>query len=218
MRTANSCKIPLRLAVVALFGTFLASCSDRPDRNEARRADMPQEPATIESASRAADEPITAGRPGANRTEMPATTGASVWEHIRAKDYTVKWAMWPGRDELYEGQEPHGMLLTTYVNDIALAGINDKSGNLAEGSIIVKENYTPDEELAAITVMYKVAGFNTDHHDWFFAKFLPNGTLDAAPDGTAMEGTVAACQACHSTKKDNDYIFTGPVTNATEEE
>jgi hypothetical protein len=143
---------------------------------------------------------------------LPETTGAAVWAHLQSEDYQTNWSLWPGRGELYEGQEPHGMLLTTYLNDAALAAVEDSMGTMPAGSFVVKENYTPDKTLAAVTVMYKVAGYNPDHNDWFFTKHLADGTLDKMPNGMAMEGKLPGCQGCHSAKRDNDYLFTGTIT------
>ncbi len=36
------------------------------------------------------------------------------------------------------------------------------TGPMPAGAIVVKENYMPDKKLAAITVMYKVAGYNPE--------------------------------------------------------
>ncbi|NIM14569.1 MAG: hypothetical protein GTO45_21320, partial [Candidatus Aminicenantes bacterium] len=103
-----------------------------------------------------------------------------------------------------KGTEPHGSLLTTYVNERALKSIKDKSG-MANNSIIVKENYAPNKDLIAVTVMYKVKGYNPEGGDWFWVKY-------DAKFKTLAEGKVEGCLACHGTVKGNDYIFTGKVT------
>ncbi len=160
---------------------------------------MPEPPVSTETAPKPIDG-------------LPETTGAAVWAQLQSEDYQTNWSLWPGRGELYEGQEPHGMLLTTYLNDAALAAVEDSMGTMPAGSFVVKENYTPDKTLAAVTVMYKVAGYNPDHNDWFFTKHLADGTLDKMPNGMAMEGKLPGCQGCHSAKRDNDYLFTGTIT------
>lgn len=113
------------------------------------------------------------------------------------------WSLWPGKGRLYAGREPHGSLLTTYVNDAALYAINNKKG-MGDGAIIVKENYTKDKEFVALTVMYRVKGYNPEAGDWFWVKYAPDGTAQSA-------GKVKGCIDCHGAKKDNDYILTGPV-------
>ena len=84
------------------------------------------------------------------------TTGAAIWAHLQQSDYRSTWTLWPGKGELYTGQEPHGMLLTTYLNDLALQALNSGASRMLPGAIIVKENYMPDRTLVAITTMFKV--------------------------------------------------------------
>ncbi len=141
----------------------------------------------------------------------PDTTGASVWAYLQEAEYQEHWQLWPEKGKLYTGQEPHGMLLTTYMNSAAYDALMSKAGVMPDGAIIVKENYMPDSTLAAVTVMYKVDGYNPDHNNWFFTKLHPDGTPFEGPMGMAMEGRLGGCQNCHGAKKDNDYIFTGAL-------
>jgi hypothetical protein len=136
--------------------------------------------------------------------EMPAANGKALWDYLKKENYAKHWKMWPGKKALYPGKEPHGALLTTYVNKIAYEAIKGKKGQLPDGSIIVKENYTADKKLAALTVMYKVKGYNPAAGDWFWAKYLPDGKI-------AAEGKVDACIQCHGMQKTNDYIQTAPL-------
>ncbi len=135
---------------------------------------------------------------------MPETTAESVWNFLEEQDYARTWAMWPGKDEFYEGTEPHGMLLTTYVDPVALASLEtmgENGGQLPHGATIVKENYTPDRELDSITVMFKASeGYAPAHNNWFWMKRLADGTVEAS-------GAVEGCQNCHA-KSDNDYLMT----------
>ena len=143
--------------------------------------------------------------------DRPDTTGASMWAFLQRTNYQENWSTWPDTGELYTGQEPHGMLLTTYLNDVALEALTNKAGAMPDGAIVVKENYRPDSTLAAVTVMYKVAAYNAEHNDWFFTKHLPNGELDTMPNGIAMEGRLPGCQGCHRAQQANDYLFTGLI-------
>jgi hypothetical protein len=120
----------------------------------------------------------------------PDTTGAAIWAHL------------------------HGMLLTTYVNDVALRAIRGGASEMPAGAIIVKENYMPNRQIAAITTMYKRDGYNSEHNDWFFTKHLPGGDLDKMEmNGMSMpmEGRLPGCQNCHLAKRDNDYLYTGEL-------
>ena len=103
--------------------------------------------------------------------------------------------------EKYAGGDPHGMLLTTYLNPAAYGALQSKAGVMPDGAIIVKENYTPEGDLAANTVMYKTSSYNPDHNDWFWLKVLADGTVE-------KEGMVEGCQNCHGEVKDNDYVWT----------
>lgn len=134
----------------------------------------------------------------------PEASGVALWKHLKAADYTQRWEMWPGKDSLYTGTEPHGALLTTYVNRPALRSIVMREGVMQHPAIIVKENYMPDKKLAALTVMYKVKGYNPEAGDWFWAKYAPDGKVEA-------EGKVAGCINCHAKAKGNDYLFTGKL-------
>lgn len=139
------------------------------------------------------------------------TTGAAVWAHLTDADYANSWTLWPEKGELYTGQQPHGALLTTYLNDVAANALSSHAGSMPDGAVIVKENYMPDSSLAAVTVMVKVSGYNPDQGDWFYSKHLPDGTLDQA-NGMSLAGRVPGCIGCHGAQASNDYIFTGSLS------
>lgn len=139
------------------------------------------------------------------RMVAPEPTGAALWDHLKNVDYTKRWRMWPGKKALYpSGKTPHGAFLTTYVNGPAYRAIVAKKGMLPYRSIIAKENYGQDKKLAAITVMYKVKGYNPGAADWFWAEYSPDGKIMA-------EGKVDMCISCHAKGKDNNYIMTEPL-------
>jgi hypothetical protein len=62
----------------------------------------------------------------------------------------------------------------------------------------------PGKKLAAVTVMYKVKGYNPDAGDIFRMKFLPDGKIEAS-------GKVDMCIGCHTKAMENDFLFTGKV-------
>lgn len=124
----------------------------------------------------------------------------AVYKYVQILNPYIEWRLWPGKGKLYKGSHPHGAYLTTYINDTASLAI--KQAELMQpGSIIVKENYTPEKKLAAINVMYKVKGYNPSAGDWFWAKYDAGGKVKKA-------GKVQGCIDCHITKKTNDYIMT----------
>ena len=116
----------------------------------------------------------------------------------------------------YEGIAPHGMMLQTFYTTGTIDGHT--------GDLIVKRNYGPEgvseddvlmnpaKHLGAVTVMFRrEAGYDDDNQDWFWAKFLPDGSLDKNPKGMSLAGRVAkgadaGCIACHSGV--DDYVFT----------
>ncbi|PLX79272.1 MAG: hypothetical protein C0615_02700 [Desulfuromonas sp.] len=135
---------------------------------------------------------------------LPPTDGKMVVAYItRTAPYT-DWPLWPGKEKFYKGAHPHGAFLTTYVSPDGAASISDGSGTLPDGSIVVKENYSPGKKLTAITVMYKKEGFNPESGNWYWLKFSPNGDVQ-------QEGRIAGCINCHRSVEKNDWLFTGPV-------
>lgn len=113
----------------------------------------------------------------------------------------------------YSGGDPHGAVLQTFYTS---ATIGEETGTL-----VVKRNYgpggatadsvlaDPQEQLAAVTIMFRRdEGYAPDSGDWFWAKYLPDGTLDQTPDGTPLAGLAAGCISCHSTAPGEDYLYT----------
>ena len=135
--------------------------------------------------------------------EVPITDGRDVIDYLNKNNYQ-SWQLWPGKTKLYEGKHPHGALLTTYVSKGAYDAIEAKVGRIPDGGFIVKENYTPNKKLAAVTVMYKKDGYNAEGGDWFWLKYAPDGTIQ-------KEGKVGGCIGCHAAVKNNDWLFIGPV-------
>lgn len=133
----------------------------------------------------------------------PGADAEKLLDYLTMHNPYRTWDLWPNKGRLYKGTEPHGALLTTFVNDAALNSIKKKKG-MAEGSIIVKENYTADKKFTSLSVMYKVKGYNPEAGDWFWAKYTPDGKVE-------VSGKVKGCIACHSQRKDNDFIFISPV-------
>jgi len=121
----------------------------------------------------------------------------------------------------YDGTPPHGKMLETFYTTGTINGHT--------GTLIVKRNYGPEgvdseeilaapgKHLGAITVMYRrEAGYDEDNQNWFWAKFLPDGSLDKNPKGMALAGRVAkgadkGCIACHS--QTEDYVYTTDAVN-----
>jgi hypothetical protein len=166
---------------VAFAGLLAAGCSDGGDGTE-------------QSESL---EPVTTAPPPAIAVD---TTPQALWAHLQGEDYR-SWPLFPGKGELYTGTEPHGMLLTTYVNGLAHDGLVNAAGTLPDGAILVKENYMPDSTYAGATVMHKVAGYDPANGNWYWAKFGPDGTVEDA-------GRAPMCQQCHAAGRQQDFVMT----------
>lgn len=126
--------------------------------------------------------------------EDPTVKAKALWDMMQSQNYQETWALYPGKGKLYKGQEPHGMLLTTYVNQEADKGLRSGNKELPKGSILIKENYMPDKTLAAVTVMDKT-GDGKD--DWFWVKYNPDGSVAKMGD-TPLAGKPGGCIGCHA--------------------
>ncbi len=92
--------------------------------------------------------------------------------------------------------------MTIYLNDAAFSSLKNPEG-MADGSIIVSENYAADQKLDSRTVMYKIKGYNPEGGDWFWVRYTGDS-------GYAQEsGKVETCITCHGSKKEEDYLHCG---------
>ncbi len=133
----------------------------------------------------------------AAESEMPGPDGAALWKYITETDPYTKWGQWSDFKGVQKSRSPHGPYVRVYVNKIGL----EMTGPPAPyGMIEVKEALTKDEKIRNITVQYKVVqGYNPKGGDWFWAKFSPQGRIDAS-------GKVGGCIRCHRGSGDNDFI------------
>lgn len=100
----------------------------------------------------------------------------------------------------------HGAYNRTFINDVA----DGNENNLADGSILVKENLTANDATAleAITVMKKIAGRDPDNEDWFYAKLGPDGKVQLA--GTLNANRVGCTSSgCHTAADtgSQDFVY-----------
>jgi len=131
--------------------------------------------------------------------KMPKPEGEAFWTYVSETHPYAEWMVWPGHEELQEGQSPHGDYIRIYANDIAMKAAK-KGKDMPYGAIVMKENYNKDKELVALTPMYKVKGFNPEGGDWFWAKYGPEGEDMAS-------GKVKGCVDCHAKVKKKDWRF-----------
>ena len=131
------------------------------------------------------------------KAEMPGPDPAALWKYITQTSPYTQWKFWKDHRGMLKGRQPHGSFHKVYVNDRAFTS---SSVPLQYGSIEVKENYNRAKKLMAITVMYKVKGYNPENGDWFWVKYSPDGM--AKPYGKPR-----GCLGCHGAKADNDFVI-----------
>jgi hypothetical protein len=146
--------------------------------------------------------------------KAPDEIAADLWKLINKENYKDRWKMWPGTEPLYKGSDPHGALLTTYINPIGFEVVVKKERELPPGTIIVMKNYTQDKTLRAITAMYNIVGFDPEHGNWFWVKYAPDGKpITKEKDGATitLAGKVTECIECHTTSSSGtQYIMANP--------
>jgi len=125
---------------------------------------------------------------------------------------------WVMVSDFYPGQSPHGKVLKLYYNVVNVDGkpyhtiVKDNFGG--EDATVENVSMSPEEYLAAVTIMVQMDdGYDPENKNWFYAKYLPDGSLDKNAKGMKLAGRVAkgmnaGCIACHKSAKQNDFLFT----------
>jgi hypothetical protein len=139
--------------------------------------------------------------------KLPPPQAKAFWTYISQTNPYTKWQTWPGYPGLYPGKSPHGKYLKLYANEAAIQAAKEGK-DMPDGAILVKENYTADKRLVAITPMYRVKGYNPAAGDWFWGEYRPNGKVMAA-------GKIQSCIKCHRTAN-HDWRFTTPKFGKSE--
>ena len=128
-----------------------------------------------------------------------------MWTFIKNARYT-QWAPAGDNGDYRVSNRPHGAFVKTYMNRAAAGNTTA----LPHGSVIVKENYSPDKTLVAVTLMHRSKGYNPDGNDWYWIKYNADGTTAMAdtPNGKmAISGKAQGCMDCHSGADGGDYAF-----------
>ena len=135
-------------------------------------------------------------------TGVPAPTGAKLFTGITQDDPYQQWAQFSDYQGTLPSALPHGPMSRVFINGVVESALENFDGSLPDGSIIVKGNIgtSPNVTEAALTVMWKVSGFDAANNDWFWANMSPTGEIVA-------EGKVATCIACHGRARANDFVF-----------
>lgn len=130
-------------------------------------------------------------------SEMPAADAQELWDYITKVSPYTDWGFWEDHKDMHPGNAPHGPFHKIFVNETLL---NATGVPAPYGSIQVKESYNNNKEKVALTVMYKIKGFNPEAGDWYWARYSLDGK--AGP-----MGKVQGCIGCHAVKADNDYML-----------
>jgi hypothetical protein len=132
-----------------------------------------------------------------------------VWNRIAVQTDYTGYHYWPDHEGLSPGQAPHGVFHKVFINKLLYEALPVSGGEVPNGSIVVKENYSSDEAPAGLTVMVKVDGFHPEHNDWFWASYSMEGKVNIA-------GQVTGCIDCHAGMRRNDYIIIHPIDGGTD--
>lgn len=107
----------------------------------------------------------------------------------------------------FKGNEPHGAIQQVIDTDLTVDGTTSrilvKRNHGGPGASIKSVYANPKKHLKAITVMYqRESGYDAENKNWFWAKYLPDGTIDKNPKGALLAGRIgknagAGCIACH---------------------
>lgn len=149
-----------------------------------------------------------------SRPARPQTTkefADSLWRFIvRPQSPYTKWeTLPPGNAERRPvDEQTHGPNPKVYANPAAIQ--DAKSPPV--GSILVIEDYSADGKTRnSVSIMYRVKGTDPEHSDWYWMRYLPNGslaTIDGTPGGKPMAGKVMSCIDCHEKAAGKDLVFT----------
>lgn len=132
---------------------------------------------------------------GACRQNDSPDEAVELLERVRAEDYTA-WQRAPGFGERTLSNAPHSDQVEIFVNDVvadALAA-DEALSEWPKGSIIVKDGYTDDGELALIALMEK------RDDGWFWAEY-------DADDAPLYSGVPDICVDCHASGADGVRAF-----------
>jgi hypothetical protein len=142
------------------------------------------------------------------RAATPEEFHVSLWRHlVREKAPYTRWASPPGKEGLRKAERPHGPLVRTYANAVAVADLK----NLPPGSILILEDYAEGQkERTGIEVLYRVKGYDPKDGDWYWMKFREDGTVVRTPPdqgGRPIAGRVTSCIDCHRKAGGGDFAF-----------
>jgi hypothetical protein len=192
--------------------------------------------------------------PATTQLQLPQAEPGHLWNYISQDNPYRSWKNVPNQAERFiqVKETPHGDWVAIYLNDPAYESLANPSNpfQMKYGSIVVKENYSPSKAspsqqpplvsvpvtLVALTVMYKVKGFQTvpGEEEWFWVMYrCNNGQCDGSVatvsnqpwindpipvakgdtftfyKGAVLAGKPWLCIECHTRAKQQDQFAFG---------
>ncbi len=131
-----------------------------------------------------------------------AALAETLWADIQGYE---AWGQFDGwSDTPVESGSHAGDFVRSYADDTML--VWNLTGEAPDGATAVKDQRASADAPApeAFTVMRKIAGYDPEHGDWFWARFEAEGAVTVA-------GQAGACTGCHSqVAETSDWVF-GPL-------
>lgn len=142
--------------------------------------------------------------PRATRPPTPEEFHSSFWNHIVKQGAVYNtWKVLAREKTEDDIENPHGTVSQTFANKVAA----DDPKNLPIGSILVREDYNDQRKRLSISVMYRVKAYDKDHGNWYWIKYLENGTVTRGKDNKVVAGKVSSCSNCHGKAQGKDFAF-----------
>jgi hypothetical protein len=134
---------------------------------------------------------------------------AELWTALKDKSLVGE-----GRNggQVYNGFSPHGTIVE-YTNgnakvDNYTGEVHVKHNYGGTGVTVAKVNADKDKWTKAITVIYqREGGYDPENDDWYWVKFMPDGTLHKDEADKPMAGKLESCISCHAKAGGSDYLW-----------
>ncbi len=209
----------VRGPVLVTLGLALAASPDTPAVAQGSGSSRLNQPAPGPSppppGSAPAAPAYTQPQPARPRAATAEEFSRSLWRYlVREESPYTRWPSPPGKANPRRAESPHGPFVRTYANAVAAADLKD----LPYGSILVLEDYTEDQkQRTGVEVLYRVKGYDPKNGNWYWMKYLENGTVvRTSPDqgGRPIAGRVMTCIDCHRKAGGNDAVFSNDAAEA----
>ncbi len=127
----------------------------------------------------------------------------ALWDSIQGFESWPQPSEWTGVLASEDGT--HGAFVQIFGDADTLSAVSAGS-EVPDGGILVKCGFDSAEdtieESCTLTAMQKISGYDSEHGDWFWAKF------DLATGETQLSGQVSGCVGCHeSADADGDFVL-----------